>query len=265
MPGTEAGTLLWTLLPPLVAAPAAGSFLGVLIRRLPAGKPVALARSECEHCRARLGVRDLLPVVSYLLARGRCRQCRAPIGRFHLWIELAALGLTAIAALAAYGRGESAGWLWSSCGLGWVLLALAAIDLDSWRLPDVLTLPLLLAGLAVCGWLRPDELADHVMGAVFGWGLLTCLALAYRALRGRDGLGGGDAKLLGAGGAWLGAAALPVILLAASAATLLAVLLRAGMRGERAGGLFGGLRAGTAVPFGPGLAAAIWILWLWFG
>jgi len=249
-----------TLLPPLLVAPAVGSFLGVLIRRLPAGRPVALARSECEHCRTPLGVRDLLPIASYLLARGRCRHCGAPIAPFHLWIELAALAVAAGAAAAAYGRGEGAAWLWGSCLLGWVLLALAIVDLQTWRLPDLLTLPLLLAGLAVGAWLTPDELLDHLLGAIFGWGLLAGLALAYRALRGRDGLGGGDAKLLGAGGAWIGAAALPVILLAASAMTLLGAILRASLRRER-----GMLAGGMAVPFGPGLAASIWILWLWSG
>ena len=269
-------------LPPLLAAPVIGSFAGVLIRRLPTGRPVALARSQCEACGHVLSAAELVPVLSFLALRGRCRACRAPIPRFHPLVELAALLVAASAALApallaTLGAGAlplsglflSAGLspaggagtdgtalgsadLWASCGLGWTLLALAWIDARHFLLPDVLTLPLLLAGLAVCATLEPWALQNHLLGAVLGYAGLRAVALAYRALRGRDGLGAGDAKLFAACGAWLGWAALPdLLLLAALLGLATAAALR--LRGHAVG------RA-TALPFGPQLAAACWVL-----
>ncbi len=243
----------WLL--PLLAAPFVGSFLGVLILRLPAGRPVAMARSACDRCGATLGVRDLVPLASYLLLRGRCRRCGAPIGRFAPAIELAALLVAALAVAVALLRGDvptPPAWLWSGCLLGWDLLALACIDARCHRLPDPLTLPLLLLGLAVCAWLTPEDLAGHAAGAVTGYAAFRLVSLTYRRLRGRDGLGAGDAKLLAAGGAWLGIAALPMLVLLAALATLATALIAA--RGR--------LRAEAAVPFGPGLAIAIWGMWL---
>ncbi|HQT75535.1 MAG TPA: prepilin peptidase, partial [Rhodopila sp.] len=86
----------WVL--PLLAAPFVGSFLGVLITRLPHGQPIALDRSRCPHCRTALGVPDLVPVLSYAALRGRCRHCGRGIGVFHPAVELAALALAVVAA-----------------------------------------------------------------------------------------------------------------------------------------------------------------------
>ncbi len=243
----------WLL--PLLAAPFVGSFLGVLVLRLPAGRPVATGRSACDRCGVPLRARDLVPLASYLLLRGRCRRCGAPIGRFAPAIELAALLVAAVAAAAAVLRGDvpmPLAWTWSGCLLGWTLLALACIDRRCHRLPDPLTLPLLLLGLAVCTWLGPGDLGAHAAGAVAGYLGFRLVSLTYRRLRGRDGLGAGDAKLLAAGGAWLGIAALPMLVLLAALATLATALVAA--RGR--------LRAEQAVPFGPGLAVAIWGMWL---
>ena len=241
----------WLL--PLLAAPFVGSFLGVLVLRLPAGRPVAMARSACDGCGATLAARDLVPLASYVLLRGRCRHCGAPIGRFAPAIELAALLVSAVAVTVSMVRADASmppAWMWSGCLLGWVLLALACIDWRCLRLPDPLTLPLLLLGLAACAWLDPEDLGGHAAGAVAGYAGFRLVSLCYRRLRGRDGLGAGDAKLLAAGGAWLGIAALPMLVLLAALATLAAALIG----GRR--------RADAAVPFGPGLAAAIWGMWL---
>lgn len=110
------------------------------------------------------------------------------------------------------------------------LLALSVIDICSFRLPDWLTLPLIPAGLLAAWWLG-DGILWHLAGAIIGYAGLVALELAYRSVRGRDGLGRGDAKLLAVGGAWCGAALLPVILLVASIAGLvwaLALRLMAG-------------------------------------
>lgn len=236
-------------LPPLLAAPVVGSFLGVLIDRLPEGRPVILARSACDHCGHRLGARDLVPLVSYAMTRGRCRHCHAPIGPFPLAIELAALTVAVWAVLAA---GDD---VWFACGLGWTLLALSWIDIRTLLLPDVLTLPLLAAGLGLTWLSDPDALTDHAVAAAAGYLGLTAVALGYRRLRGRDGLGLGDAKLLGALGAWLGLGLLPMTLWAAASLGLLAAGAAA-LVGRR-------ITAATAIPFGPFLALAGWLLWLY--
>jgi leader peptidase (prepilin peptidase) / N-methyltransferase len=139
--------------------------------------------------------------------------------------------------------------------LGWSLLALGWIDWHTLRLPDALTLPLMGVGLIVGCWDSPAALYASVVGALAGYTVLVIVGIGYRLARGRDGLGRGDAKLLAAGGAWLGWAALPwVMLLAAVLGLALALLHRA--RGMR-------LTRETALPFGPPLALAIWIIWLY--
>jgi leader peptidase (prepilin peptidase) / N-methyltransferase len=242
----EARAAEWSL---VLVAPFIGSFLGVLIRRLPEGSPIALGRSHCDACGATLRVRDLVPILSWVMAGGRCRYCRQPLGWFYPGVELAALAIALASVLSGGGAGA-----WLDCLLGWWLLALGWIDLRCWLLPDTLTLPLIIAGLAAAFLFNPDQLLDRALGAALGCLSLIAIAAVYRRLRGREGLGGGDAKLLAASGAWLGAAALPqVILLAALSALAAAGCLR-----------LAGIRLGihSALPFGPFLALATWILWL---
>jgi leader peptidase (prepilin peptidase)/N-methyltransferase len=239
-------------LPTILAAPLIGSFLGVLIRRLPAGEPVALARSHCESCGRTLTPRELVPLWSYLAQRGRCRGCRAAIAPFHLAVEVAAVAVALWAALPGTATPIQ---LWADCVLGWSLLALAWIDWQHMRLPDALTLPLLLAGLAATALIEPAEMTGHALGAALGWAGLRGLGAAYRRLRGYSGLGEGDAKLLAAGGAWLGWQALPtVLLLAALGGLLFAVALR--LRG-------GALGWRSRIAFGPWLALGIWLVRLY--
>jgi leader peptidase (prepilin peptidase) / N-methyltransferase len=239
----------WVL--PVLAAPFIGSFLGVLIRRIPLGQPMIFARSACAACNSRLAARDLIPIVSYILLRGRCRICRAPIGFFHPAVELAALGIAIWAATA----GATGARLWADCLLGWSLLALAWIDAEHMRLPDGLTLPLLLSGLIATFLSQPDRLVAHSSGAIAGYVAFQAIALSYRRLRGREGLGAGDAKLLGVAGAWVGIAALPVtVLLAAGAGLVYAALQHA--RGAT-------MTRSTELPFGPWLALGLWLVRLY--
>jgi leader peptidase (prepilin peptidase)/N-methyltransferase len=218
-----------------------GSWIGVLIRRFPDMRRALWGRSACESCAATLAPRDLVPLASFLALRGRCRHCGAPIGWFHPAIELAALAVGA-ACLAADGESLRA---WCDAALGWALLLAACIDLKWFILPDWITLPLILAGLAVTWLLDPGSLYDHAAAAALGYLGFRLLNAAYRFLRGRDGLGQGDAKLLAAAGAWLGAAALPNEILAAGLFGLLGALL-AGRN----------LPADAKLPFGPALALA---------
>jgi leader peptidase (prepilin peptidase) / N-methyltransferase len=138
------------------------------------------------------------------------------------------------------------------CVFGWSLLSLAWIDWRQLRLPDALTLPLLGAGLAAAALDGQDALLSGVIGALAGYAALRLVGEGYLGLRGREGLGQGDAKLLAAGGAWLGWEALPwVVLLAALLGLACAIVQRA--RGAA-------LTRETALPFGPPLALAIWVV-----
>jgi hypothetical protein len=120
-----------------VVAPFVGSFLGVVVARLPEKRDVVGGRSRCPACGHVLGVRDLAPLLSWAVLRGRCRHCGARIGWIYPAVELGALGV------AVWAASVVEGWLlWVSCGLGWTLLALAAIDLRHYLLPNALTLPL---------------------------------------------------------------------------------------------------------------------------
>jgi leader peptidase (prepilin peptidase)/N-methyltransferase len=144
--------------------------------------------------------------------------------------------------------------VWAGCGLGWTLLALAWIDSAELLLPDVLTLPLLLAGLALTWAWDPDALTDHCLATVLGYLSFQGLAAAYRRLRSRDGLGGGDAKLIAAAGAWCGLAALSWVILVSALLGLLAALGLAIGRGN--------ITSRTQIPFGPCIALAFWLVWL---
>jgi leader peptidase (prepilin peptidase) / N-methyltransferase len=238
-------------LAPVFASPIAGSFIGVLVRRLPRGQPVAWARSQCESCQRALGLTDLVPIASYLALRGRCATCHAPIAPFHLAIELAAVAVAVWAATVS----QDPAWLWTACLLGWGLLALGWIDAEHMRLPDALTLPLLVAGIAAQTLLASERFTASVLGAVIGYLGFRAIALIYRLCRGREGLGGGDAKLLAVAGAWLGWAALPdVVLLAAMLGLGLALTMR--MRGRAIDGV-------AVIPFGPCLALALWTVYLY--
>lgn len=235
---------------PLLAAPFVGSFLGVLIIRLPTQAPVVFARSACPSCGTRLSGLDLVPLASFLLLHGRCRHCRAPIGLFYPGVESAAAAVVIWAALIE----PNSVRIWADCGLGWTLLTLAWIDWTDLLLPDVLTLPLLLAGLAMTFACEPVALADHCVATMLGYLSFQCLAFAYRRLRGRDGLGGGDAKLIAAAGAWCGLGALPFVVLGSAVFGLLAAFGLA-LTGR-------GMTSRTQIPFGPCIALAFWLAWL---
>lgn len=239
----------------LLASPFVGSFLGVLVKRLPAGQDWAWSRSGCEHCARVLSPAELVPLASYAALRGRCAGCAAPIGRFHPAIELAAL---AVAGLVVTLAGDDPATLWPGCVLGWICLALALIDWRHFRLPDTLTLPLLLLGLLATAWRQPGQLGDHALACLLGWLAFRGIAWLYRRLRGIEGLGQGDAKLLAAGGAWLGTPALPVLVCAGAALTLLGVLAQAAWLRQRPG-------RHQRIAFGPGLAASLFGCWLLLG
>ncbi|MEV5022496.1 prepilin peptidase [Sphingobium sp. LMA1-1-1.1] len=196
----------------------AGSFLATIILRWPQGRGVLRGRSACDGCGRVLGVVDLVPMVSALVQRGRCRSCGAPIDPLHGRVEA---GCAIIGALALGFSPDPGGVGWAM--LGWLLLTLAVLDRRHFWLPDGLTLPLAFLGFTIGPWVTDTTMAGRAIGAMTGYLTLLLIALGYRRFRGRDGLGLGDAKLLGALGAWFGWQALPFILLLAASVGLLAV------------------------------------------
>lgn len=233
----------------LMLAPPVGSFIGLLTLRLPAGRPWILARSACDACRRPLGPVDLLPIVSFLALRGQCRTCGAGIPRRYLLLEAGCLAIAVWSALA-----QSGALVLATALFGWCLLAIAVIDAENLWLPDILTLPLGLAGWAVTVSLGLAAPIEPLIGAVVGYGALAVIAFVYKAVRGRQGLGGGDPFLLGAIGAWVGWAALPTVLLWSCGAGLAAAAIGS-LAGRRP-------TATQPLPFGTFLAVGAWATWL---
>ena len=171
------------------------------------------------------------------------------------WRRWAAMGMASV--LLGVWSGLAVGWPLAVVGapLAVALLLIAVIDAEHFWLPNILTLPLGAAGLAASAFIGPGSFVDHLIGAVLGFAVLAGLAALYKRLRGRDGLGGGDARLLAAIGAWVGWAGLPSVVVWASLAGLSWVLARIVAR--RAPSL------DTALPYGTYLAIGAWLTWLY--
>jgi leader peptidase (prepilin peptidase) / N-methyltransferase len=213
-----------------------GSFLNVVIHRLPkmldrgwraqcaelSGEPppelppynLITPRSECPACGHRIAAFENIPVLSFLFLRGRCSACAAPISARYPFIELLTGALT-IAAVLRFGVTPTAA---AACLLIWSLIALTFIDFDTQLLPDSITLPLLWSGLLanVAGFVPGVSLRDAVVGAIAGYVALWTIYWLFKLVRGKEGMGYGDFKLLAALGAWLGWQMLPLIVLLSS-------------------------------------------------
>ena len=213
-----------------------GSFLNVVIHRLPlmmergwriesaellgvtidppTQVTLSSPRSRCPACGHAIPWYENIPLVSYLWLRGKCSACNTLISLRYPAIELLTASLFAVIGW-RFGA-HPAVLLW--CGLAATLIALAFIDLDTQFLPDDLTLPLMWAGIvsAALGWI-PVTLGASVGGAVVGYLSLWFVFHAYRLIRGKEGMGAGDFKLLAALGAWMGWQLIPSIILLASA------------------------------------------------
>jgi len=235
---------------PVALAPIIGSFLGVVMTRVESPRSVLVGRSRCDSCGHGLATRDLIPLLSWLGSQGRCRYCRAPVSAFYPLIELAALGLALWSTFTFSGP-----LVWESTLFGWVLLALAVIDAKHFLLPDFLTLPLIPAGLVVAWKLDPSALPAHAIGAALGLFFIIGLRFAYSVVRGREGMGLGDAKLLCAAGAWVTWVGLPTVVLLAALSGLAFALLK-GARG-------GTLSLADRLPFGTFLCLGTWFVWLY--
>jgi leader peptidase (prepilin peptidase)/N-methyltransferase len=249
-----------------------GSFLNVVIHRLPKmlergwevqcaelrGEQVAVQpaynvvvpRSQCPACGHRITAAENVPLVSWLVLKGRCSACKAPLSVRYPLVELVGAAI-AVYAIHRYGltlKGVAA------CGMLWTLLALTCIDFDTQLLPDDLTLPLLWAGLLVNvpGTFVP--LPAAVIGAAAGYLSLWAIYWLFKLIRGKEGMGFGDFKLLAALGAWLGWQMLPVIVLLSS---VVGAVIGIGLI------VFKGRDHSVPLAFGPYLAIAGAIALFW--
>ncbi|WP_299146606.1 A24 family peptidase [uncultured Tateyamaria sp.] len=234
----------------LVISPVIGSFLAVLVDRLPRGQSVVMPRSACRACDTRLRARDLVPVLSFALSRGRCRHCAAPIPPFTLYTELLAIGA---ALLAILNGGDMALVALNALWL-WLLIALAMTDLLWFRLPDLLTGTLAVVAWALAVTPGGPGLGHAAWGVALGAGSFALIRWAYAKVRGREGLGLGDVKLMIGLGAFAGPFALPHLVLFA------ALFALAGALATRH--TTDGMAATRPLPFGTALCAAAALLWL---
>ncbi len=171
------------------------------------------------------------------------------------WGLIAAFGLlyVAIAVIARERYAADFATIAAGAVLGAALVALSVTDILTWRLPDVITLPLIVAGLIVAVALEAESVPMRALAAGFGIASLAALDWAYKRIRGHSGLGFGDAKLFGAAGAWVGFEGLASVLLLACASALLAVTV-ALLSGRE-------MQGTTALPFGPFLCLGVWATW----
>lgn len=249
-----------------------GSFLNVVIHRLPkmmerewqaqcaelTGKPaeplpaynLMVPRSACPQCGHKITAAENIPVISYLALRGKCRGCGAPISLRYPAVE-AMTGI--LSALAAWHFGFGAAGL-GALLLIWALIALTFIDIDTQLLPDSITLPLLWLGLMFSFSGAFTDLRSAVIGAAAGYLALWAVYWLFKLATGKEGMGYGDFKLLGALGAWLGWQMLPLVILLSSVvgAVVGIGLVMAARHGRN-----------VPIPFGPYLAGGGLIALLW--
>jgi len=227
---------------------ALGSFLNVVITRLPRGEAFWRGRSRCPRCLAPIPWRDNLPLISFILLRGCCRSCREPIPWRYPLVELAG----GLLALALWQRFPGSPLLLLYGPFTAALLALSAIDLEHWILPDAITLPGTVLGLALAMVLPHLRFWEAALGAVAGSFLFYGVAWGYKKLTGKPGLGGGDVKLMAFIGAVLGIKAVPVVIfLSAALGSIIGLALALLSRRLKEGQW-----RTLALPYGPFMAAA---------
>jgi leader peptidase (prepilin peptidase)/N-methyltransferase len=245
-----------------------GSFLNVVITRLPvmlmrgwrSEARAALALSDeptsrfnlvtpgsmCPRCETPIAWHDNLPLIGWVKRRGRCAACQTRISVQYPLVELAGC-LLALSVLALYGFTPQALFIYGAC---LSLLALAVIDFRTQLLPDVITLPLLWAGLIYQLLFQPLLLSSAVIGAMAGYCILWSFYWLFKLITGKDGMGFGDFKLLAALGAWLGWSFLPLILiLSAGLGAVVGLVAQTCLPRLR----------GKPMPYGPFLALAGWV------
>jgi leader peptidase (prepilin peptidase)/N-methyltransferase len=206
--------------------------------------------STCPHCGHKIRAWENIPIFSYLFLKGKCSSCKSSISIRYPVIELIT-GLLSVAVI--YYTGINWNGL-AALFFTWSLIALTVIDFDTYLLPDDITLPLLWAGLIVNSFGYFTDLPSALWGAIAGYLSLWSVYKVFKLLTGKEGMGYGDFKLLAALGAWMGWQMLPQIILLSS---LVGAVIGIGMIVIR------GRDKNIPIPFGPYLAIAGWIAFIW--
>jgi len=219
-----------------------GSFMNVCIYRLPLSRSLIKPGSACPQCGRSIPFYDNIPVISFLLLRGRCRNCGATISWRYPLVELLG-GLTALAAVTRFGLSLPALVYFVFIA---VLIVVTFIDIDHRIIPDVITLPGIVLGLAASFLLPRTSLTDALLGILLGGGSLLAVAVIYRLITKKDGMGMGDVKLLAMIGAFIGwQGVLFTIFIGSLAGSLIGFILVFAQRRKD---------LKLAVPFGPFLS-----------
>jgi leader peptidase (prepilin peptidase)/N-methyltransferase len=230
-----------------------GSFLNVVIYRVPRGESVVSPPSHCPRCNQPIAFYDNIPIFSWLILRGRCRRCRAPFSPRYALIEALCAGLGFLL-MTLYGPSFAFAYYFIFV---FALVAVSFIDLDTWLIPDVISLPVMAVGLAGAWFLPGHPLLAHVLGASIGGAGLLLIAVVVEKILKKEGIGYGDVKLLAMIGAFTGVIMLHLVLLLASLQGAIVgslwVLLR---RKPPQAAPDGFVPAASAVPFGPFLSLA---------
>ena len=235
----------------LLVGLALGSFMNVCIYRIPLEKSIIRPSSSCPNCGKKIRFYDNIPLISYLLLLGRCRRCHHPIS----WRYPAVEAITGLLSLALFIRyGLSLQYLLFLLFAA-TLVTISFIDLDHQIIPDVLSIPGIVAGLAAAFIPGNVSWFDSIIGIIGGGGTLFLVGLIYEKLTGKQGMGGGDVKLLAMIGAWMGWRSLPFVLLVSSltGAIIGSIFLLAAGKGYR-----------VKIPFGPFLSLGA-LFYIFFG
>jgi len=228
-----------------------GSFLNVCIYRLPAGKSIVRPASACPSCGTTIRWYDNIPLISYIILRGRCRGCKTRISIRYPIIELLC-GLFAMTSWMHYGFGLPTLIYFILIA---ALLVITFIDIDHRIIPDIISLPGIPLGFLSSFILPQLKWSDSLIGIAAGGGSLLAVAWGYQLIAGRDGMGGGDIKLLAMVGAFLGWKGVLFTIMASSligTAVGIAIMLRS-RKGIK-----------MALPFGPFLAIGA-IMYIFLG
>ena len=219
-----------------------GSFLNVVIYRLPLQLNLFTPRSHCPKCKHKISWWHNIPILSFLILRGHCNNCFSKIKWRYFFVEIIS-SIVTILILAKTHENYLA--FSSEIFFTYCLIILFCIDLEEYILPDEITLGLMWIGLL----LNPSR--EFILGAVFGYLMLWLIGKIFLLIRKTDGIGNGDFKLLAALGAWLGFTKLPLLLFfAALIGSILGIALLIGKK----------LNYHQAIPFGPFLITIGWIL-----
>ncbi len=195
-----------------------GSFLNVVIYRLPNNLSIAWPGSHCPKCNHPISWYDNVPIFSWLILRGKCRHCHEPIAIRYPLIELSG----AILLWTLFMHFGLTPYFVANAVLALMLLAISFIDLDHFYIPDVLSIPGIVLGILFSIWTAYPTWQESLLGAFLGAGILALVLVVFQKITGREGMGWGDVKLMGMLGAFCGVFSLPAILFIGSLVGIIA-------------------------------------------